>query len=28
VIDGNDIPEAAQWEKLASVGRVAERIWG
>lgn len=28
VIDGNDIPEGAQWEKLASVGRVAERIWG
>jgi len=28
VIDGNDIPEGAQWEKLASVGRVADRIWG
>jgi len=28
VIDGNDITEAVQWEKLASVGRVAERIWG
>jgi 5-methyltetrahydropteroyltriglutamate--homocysteine methyltransferase len=28
VIDGNDISEAVQWEKLASVGRVAERIWG
>jgi 5-methyltetrahydropteroyltriglutamate--homocysteine methyltransferase len=28
VIDGNDISEAVQWEKLASVGRIAERIWG
>jgi 5-methyltetrahydropteroyltriglutamate--homocysteine methyltransferase len=28
VIDGNEIGERAQWEKLASVGRVAERIWG
>lgn len=28
VIDGNEITEAAQWDKLASVGRVAERIWG
>ena len=28
VIDGNDIGEDVQWEKLASVGRVAERIWG
>jgi 5-methyltetrahydropteroyltriglutamate--homocysteine methyltransferase len=28
VIDGNVIRERAQWEKLASVGRVAERIWG
>ena len=28
VIDGNELPESAQWEKLASVGRVAERIWG
>lgn len=28
VIDGNDISEAVQWEKLASVGRVAELIWG
>lgn len=28
VIDGNDITEDTQWEKLASVGRVAERIWG
>jgi 5-methyltetrahydropteroyltriglutamate--homocysteine methyltransferase len=28
VIDGNELSEAAQWEKLASVGRVAERVWG
>jgi 5-methyltetrahydropteroyltriglutamate--homocysteine methyltransferase len=28
VVDGNEIGEEAQWEKLASVGRVAERIWG
>lgn len=28
VIDGNEIAEATQWEKLASVGRVAERMWG
>jgi 5-methyltetrahydropteroyltriglutamate--homocysteine methyltransferase len=28
VIDGNDIPEDVQWEKLASVGRLAERLWG
>ncbi|HEX9863330.1 MAG TPA: cobalamin-independent methionine synthase II family protein [Acidimicrobiia bacterium] len=28
VIDGNEIPEDTQWEKLASVGRVADRIWG
>ena len=28
VIDGNQIPEDTQWEKLASVGRVAERFWG
>jgi 5-methyltetrahydropteroyltriglutamate--homocysteine methyltransferase len=28
VIDGNDIGEEVQWEKLASVGRVAERMWG
>jgi 5-methyltetrahydropteroyltriglutamate--homocysteine methyltransferase len=28
VIDGNEIPEDTQWEKMASVGRVAERIWG
>jgi 5-methyltetrahydropteroyltriglutamate--homocysteine methyltransferase len=28
VIDGNEIGEDAQWEKLASVGRVAERLWG
>ena len=28
VIDGNDIGEDVQWEKLASVGRVAEYIWG
>ena len=28
VIDGNEIGERAQWEKLASVGRVAERVWG
>lgn len=28
VVDGNEIPEVAQWEKLASVGRVAERVWG
>lgn len=28
VIDGNDISEALQWEKLASVARVADRIWG
>jgi 5-methyltetrahydropteroyltriglutamate--homocysteine methyltransferase len=28
VIDGNEIGEEVQWEKLASVGRVAERLWG
>jgi 5-methyltetrahydropteroyltriglutamate--homocysteine methyltransferase len=28
VIDGNEIGEDVQWEKLASVGRVAERLWG
>jgi 5-methyltetrahydropteroyltriglutamate--homocysteine methyltransferase len=28
VIDGNDIGDEAQWEKLASVGRIAEHIWG
>lgn len=28
VIDGNEISEDSQWEKLASVGRVADRIWG
>ncbi len=28
VIDGNEIGENAQWEKLAAVGRVAERFWG
>ena len=28
VVDGNEIGEETQWEKLASVGRVAERIWG
>jgi 5-methyltetrahydropteroyltriglutamate--homocysteine methyltransferase len=28
VIDGNEIIEDTQWEKMASVGRVAERIWG
>lgn len=28
VIDGNEITEDIQWEKLASVGRVADRIWG
>lgn len=28
VIDGNEIGEQAQWDKLASVGRVAERFWG
>ncbi len=28
VIDGNEIGDDVQWEKLASVGRVAERIWG
>ena len=28
VIDGNDIGEEAQWEKLGSVGRVSERVWG
>jgi 5-methyltetrahydropteroyltriglutamate--homocysteine methyltransferase len=27
VIDGNDIDEEVQWQKLASVGRVAERLW-
>lgn len=27
VIDGNELGESAQWEKLASVGRVAARIW-
>jgi 5-methyltetrahydropteroyltriglutamate--homocysteine methyltransferase len=28
VIDGNEIGEGVQWAKLASVGRVAERMWG
>lgn len=27
VIDGNELDESAQWEKLASVSRVADRIW-
>lgn len=28
VIDGNEIGESVQWQKLESVGRVAERVWG
>ncbi|MGB8362881.1 MAG: hypothetical protein WCE80_15890 [Acidimicrobiia bacterium] len=28
VIDGNELDEAVQWEKLASVARVADRVWG
>jgi 5-methyltetrahydropteroyltriglutamate--homocysteine methyltransferase len=28
VIDGNEIGESVQWEKLASVCRVADRLWG
>ena len=28
VIDGNEIGERVQWEKLASVGRVADFVWG
>ena len=28
VVDGNEITEGTQWQKLASVGRVAERMWG
>jgi 5-methyltetrahydropteroyltriglutamate--homocysteine methyltransferase len=28
VIDGNEIDESVQWEKLASVARVADRVWG
>lgn len=27
VIDGNELDESAQWEKLASVSRVADRTW-
>jgi 5-methyltetrahydropteroyltriglutamate--homocysteine methyltransferase len=28
VVDGNEVGEDVQWAKLASVGRVAERVWG
>ena len=28
VMEGNEITEETQWAKLASVGRVAERLWG
>jgi len=28
VVEGNEITEDVQWEKLEAVGRVAAKLWG